>query len=790
MFFNKKDGEKRQVLKKGLTAAVCISLTFACALFASASDEGGKQYYKVSEASESGFASLSFRSTYKDSIYTDGVLKKASNIPAKYDSREHGLVTSVKNQDIFGACWAFSTIAASESSLIKEFPEKYNKDNADFSELHLSYFCFAQAYDKLKLTKGDWAKVREDDYLNMGGNLYFASFTLARWFGIAGEKSAPYEKAYTGHSLKAEDAYLHNEAILENAYWVPMKKTDKVKSLIMKYGACGISFYHDELYLNNETGGYYQRLRTIGNHSAAIVGWDDNYSRDNFGGILGLNMKPRNNGAWLVKNSYSEDIGDEGYFWVSYDDRSIYTDDAVFFDFAPVNTYYNNYQYDGTCAFATYYFKDKIYSANVFTATDTEKISAISFFQGDAAATYKYQIYKNVKDKKNFTKSAKAVYGKYQKIDIEYAGYNTVKLPEEIGLSKGESFAVVILTEKKGSRAYAMCDYTGEIDAAGTITSYAHSEKGQSFMSKDGKEWKDLYDNGLNENFRIKALTKKGYVSLKKLTPEDKSLRLAVSESEKVKLIANPSTASDKAVWTSSNEKIAKVTNSGKITAVGIGKVTLTYTSKTDGNIKGKITVTVVPKKVKNINQTSSKTDSVTVSWKKAEGVTGYMVYRLNKKTDKKELIGKTKKTSFTVKNLGSGEKIKLYISAYKDKKVKDGGKEKVISYISDKASATVMTRPKRVKAEVKKITETSVTLKWSKSKGATEYRVYSYDEESGEYELLKKTSETEATIKKLKSNREYRFIVKARIYSGKNYYASSASNIVEVKTLGNTEKS
>ena len=176
----------------------------------------------------------------------------------------------------------------------------------------------------------------------MGGNLYFASFTLARWFGIADEKIAPYEQAYTGHSLKPRDAYSHNVAHLENAYWVPMDKTDEVKQMLMKYGSCGISFYHDELYLNNETGGYYQRFRTIGNHSATLVGWDDNYSRDNFGGLVGIGTKPRKNGAWLVKNSYGTDIGDDGYFWVSYEDKSIYTDDAVFFDIIIITNLFKN----------------------------------------------------------------------------------------------------------------------------------------------------------------------------------------------------------------------------------------------------------------------------------------------------------------------------------------------------------------------------------------------------------------------------------------------------------------
>ena len=42
--------------------------------------------------------------------------------PAKYSAVEQGYITSVKNQGNWGICWAFSSTAISEASLIKEFP--------------------------------------------------------------------------------------------------------------------------------------------------------------------------------------------------------------------------------------------------------------------------------------------------------------------------------------------------------------------------------------------------------------------------------------------------------------------------------------------------------------------------------------------------------------------------------------------------------------------------------------------------------------------------------------------
>ena len=59
--------------------------------------------------------------------------------PAKYSAVEQGYITSVKDQGNWGTCWAFSSTAISEASLIKEFPDKFNAENTDLSENLLSY---------------------------------------------------------------------------------------------------------------------------------------------------------------------------------------------------------------------------------------------------------------------------------------------------------------------------------------------------------------------------------------------------------------------------------------------------------------------------------------------------------------------------------------------------------------------------------------------------------------------------------------------------------------------------
>lgn len=76
-----------------------------------------------------------------------------------------------------------------------------------------------------------------------------------------------------------------------------------------------------------------------------VVGWDDNYSKDNFRD----GVKPEKDGAWLIRNSWGDGTGsyyDQSYFWMSYETFSL-SDTAWVFDFSANDGYDNNYQVDG-----------------------------------------------------------------------------------------------------------------------------------------------------------------------------------------------------------------------------------------------------------------------------------------------------------------------------------------------------------------------------------------------------------------------------------------------------------
>ena len=82
--------------------------------------------------------------------------------------------------------------------------------------------------------------------------------------------------------------------------------------------------------------------RQTANHIVAIVGWDDSYSRDNFNS----GSRPSRDGAWIVKNSWGNQEGSNGYTYISYEDKSLC--EFVAGQFVKASEYKYNYFYDGS----------------------------------------------------------------------------------------------------------------------------------------------------------------------------------------------------------------------------------------------------------------------------------------------------------------------------------------------------------------------------------------------------------------------------------------------------------
>ena len=378
-----------------------------------------------------------------------------SDIPSSFPDDMDTLTSTypaARNQNSYGTCWAFSSMGLAEFDLINDSPSGNGKfdSNTDLSELQLAYFTYNSVVDPLGGTEGDSAKYYNENatesYLNYGGNYEMASRRLAQWYGPVDESLVPYEKAADTIKGGLDDSYAfgQDKAHLENAYLINIKENaGDVKQQIMEHGAAGVMYYHNNSSLRwNETLEkyvYYDVDKSGGGHAVMIVGWNDNFSKDNFTG----SSKPSKDGAWLIRNSWGDYAS---YFWMSYESASL-ADTAWVFDFSAEDGYDNNYQLDG--GVQAYPDKEHKILANVFKTkqeegTSAEILSAVSLSFTEAAnVQYTVDIYTDLQDETNpysGTKQENAT----TTGETAYAGIYTIPLKDSVTLKPGTSFAVVV----------------------------------------------------------------------------------------------------------------------------------------------------------------------------------------------------------------------------------------------------------------------------------------------------------------------------------------------------------
>lgn len=90
---------------------------------------------------------------------------------------------------------------------------------------------------------------------------------------------------------------------------------------------------------------------------------------------------------------------------------------------------------------------------------------------------------------------------------------------------------------------------------------------------------------------------------------------------------------------------------------------------------------------------------------------------------------------------------------------------------------------PKKTAKVTAECTDSEIKLSWKKSEGATGYRVFLYDYETGKYKALKTLTATTYTVKKLKSGTKYKFAVKTYTKTDDETLWSESSKTVTAYT-------
>lgn len=384
--------------------------------------------------------------------------KKDGVNDSKFDPREKGYMTGVRDQESLGICWTFAGNATLES-----FLKLKGYGDFDLSEEHMRWWAKDNVYG--------WNIGDTQGSTNETSIGYFTS-----WLGPKLEKDIPYNGRVTRENGAKKPANYDSASRLPyNVTGVINVAADKtsVKNAVLKYGAVMSGYYDDKKYLSTDSNSYYLNEKLGQNHAITIVGWDDNYPIDKFNGAA----KPASKGAWLVKNSWGDYNSEHGYMWISYEDKNIlsYTDNYSITEVKEdkgQKIYQHEYSMTASLADNT------LTTANVFEFGKHEALQGVMFASDSIGAKYEiYLIPINGNEAINYNNRILLKTG-----TVPYSGYITEEI-SNFPLATGKGAIAVRIDNRANNRKSKIAM---EMNVKGYDMFRAKANIGQSYVLRGG----------------------------------------------------------------------------------------------------------------------------------------------------------------------------------------------------------------------------------------------------------------------------------------------------------------
>ena len=356
-------------------------------------------------------------------------------LPSRFNGTDWGWTTPDYFQGDNDDCWAFATVAALETALLKSTGIAYNLSQNYVQKLQLKYV------------------VNGDLRISLTGFTYSGLGHALSWYGAILK-----DNEYDYRGIAADTDLNESRINLQDAIMISTNNdniSDLIKWTILKYGAVSVHKLLKNSTSPLNTTGENISVMDHGIHFVSLIGWNDGYDEE-------LNAT----GYWIAKDSaggaYDKIDYNDPYF-LAHDRFTIVPQDVVIaYIFENNIDYHMNYQTDLT-ALTGFNGNYTVYS-NEFTSKYSELIGAVGTYFNESGIDYSFDVYVN--GVKQHSQSGVS----------EFAGFRTIVLNKYIPVKAGDKFKVVFKSNAVPYQAY----------------SRQHYLRGMSFVSSDGKSFEDI----------------------------------------------------------------------------------------------------------------------------------------------------------------------------------------------------------------------------------------------------------------------------------------------------------